>query len=321
MQGLLPMKTQFVSMLQEGDKVNDYFVAARKDLRTMNNGGKFLGMVFRDKTGEVGGIMWNNAAEVARLFEVGDVVNVRGTVGVYQDRLQVRADAVLPLKENEYRRDDLVATPDDAESDIRRLREILAEVQNPHLRALVDAFLTDTAFMEEFSHAAAGKKWHHAYPGGLAKHCYEIARIVVTMVELFPTLNKDLLLTGVLVHDIGKLEEMSHDMLIDYTTAGKLVGHLELGADMVRKKMDGIEGFPEKLRLEVLHLILSHHGELVNGSPVVPKTPEAIVLHLADNLDAQTDAFMRVVEETRERGEYWSEYLPLIERQIWTRGR
>ena len=313
------MKRQYVSSLQEGDQVNDYFLAARKDLREQSNGNKFLGMVFKDKTGEIGAILWTNAASVARLFEVGDVVNVRGTVSSYQDRLQVRVDQVLPLRESDYSTEDLVAVPEDRTTVLGTYRGILDSITDPWLQKLMARFLGDSAFMARFTEASAGKKWHHAHPGGLLRHCYEMSRLALTLCELYPNINRDLLLVGVFLHDIGKLDEMSHDLLVDYTTAGKLLGHLEIGSSMVQREIDAIEGFPEELRLHLLHGILSHHGELVNGSPMVPKTLEAIVLYHCDNLDAQADAITRIVRETREKRLEWSEFIPLIDRQIWTR--
>ncbi len=313
------MKKQFVNLLEEGDVVNDYYLAVRKDLRDTQSGGKFLGMVFRDKTGEIGAVLWNNAETIASHFDLGDVVNVRGTVNSYQNRLQVRVDQVLPLKQDEYDADDLVYTPEDTKHASEELIKQLKTVENPWLRKLVDAFIEDTAFMESFSSAAAGKKWHHAFPGGLMQHCYEMGRIAETVCELFPQIDRDLLLAGVFLHDIGKLHELSQGMYVDYTTEGKLVGHLQIGCNMANRKMDAIEGFPENLRMEIQHLILSHHSELELGSPVVPKTLEAIALAHIDNLDAQTDAFRRVIEETTGKRQEWSDYIALISRQIWTK--
>lgn len=301
--------------------MNDYFIAVRKDLREQQKGGKFLGMVFKDRTGEIGGILWNNAVAVSRMFELGDVVNVRGTITSYQDRLQVRVDQVLPLRDEEYNLADLIYTPDNTQEVSGKFRAIMETVQNEWLRKLVFSFLDDAAFMERFAMAAAGKKWHHAYRGGLIQHCYELARLATAVSEVFPRLDRDVLLAGVLVHDIGKLDEMTHDLFVEYTTAGKLIGHLAIGADMVQRRMDAIPGFPEPLRLQVLHCVWSHHGELVNGSPVVPKTLEALVLYHIDNLDAQADAFMRIMDETRDKGQTWSEYIQMIDRQVWTKER
>ncbi len=312
-------KTQFVEVLQEGDAVNDYFVAIRKDLRTQQNGGKFLGMVFKDRTGEIGGILWNNAASVARLFELGDVVNVRGLVVSYQGRLQIRVEQVLPLKEDEYARADLVAEPEDTGEVLGKLRAGLESIQDEWLGALVKSYLDDEVFMGRFTAAAAGKKWHHAYPGGLLQHCYEVSRIAECVCEMFSSINRDLLLAAVFLHDIGKLDEMTQDLFVEYSTEGKLLGHLYMGAKDIEVRIAAIDGFPEMLRLQLMHCVLAHHGELVNGSPIVPKSIEAVVLYHCDNLDAQADAFERVSEETRKKGQPWSDYIPLIERQIWAK--
>ncbi len=311
------MKRQFVETLQEGDRLNDYFVAVRKDLRDQQNGGKFLGMVFKDRTGEIGGVLWNNAASVAQQFEAGDVVHVKGLVATYQDRLQVRVEHVTPIREADYDKRDLVYVHPDAAQFVARFRSIMDTLQEPCLVRLTRSFLDDPEFMIRFETASAGKRWHHECRGGLVQHCYEMARLAEVLCELYPNIQRDLLLTGILLHDIGKLDEMTHDLSVDYTTAGKLLGHLVIGADIVRRKMDEIPDFPETVRLHLLHCILAHHGEYVNGSPVLPKTPEAVALFHLDNLDAQANAFTRIVEETRQRGQNWSDYISLIDRQLW----
>ncbi len=313
------MKNQYINGLQEGEHINDVFIATRNDLRTKQDGGKFLGMVFKDRTGEIGGIMWNNAAEVSRMFQVGDVVNVKGKVNSYQGRLQLQVERVLPLRDGEYDVSDLVFTPEGTKEDLSGLRSILETVENQWLKGLLESFLQDTDFMARFTAAAAAKKWHHEYRGGLVRHVYEMCRLGETMCALYPNINRDLLITAIFLHDIGKLEEMTHDLCVEYTTVGRLLGHVHIGAEMATAKIGGIEGFPEKLRLEVLHCILSHHGELQYGSPVVPKSLEAIVLHHIDNLDAQAAAFTRIIQDSKDKGQAWSEYMPLIDRMIWNR--
>lgn len=313
------MKNQYVNLLQEGDRVNDYFVATRKDLRSKQDGGKFLGMVLKDKTGEIGGILWNNAVDTARTFEAGDVVNVRGVVSLYQGRLQVRIEQVTPLSESDYNLCDLINKLENSQEITTKFESILGTIENRFCKALLESFWNDAEFKERFLQAMAGKKWHHEYAGGLLHHCYEMTRLALTLCELYPDINRDVLLTAIFLHDIGKVYEMSHGLASEYTTEGKLLGHLHIGCDMVQQKMDAMPSFPEKLRLELLHCILSHHGELVNGSPVTPKTIEAIALHHIDNLDAQTAAFSRIIRETREKGMEWSEYLPLIDRVIWAK--
>ncbi len=315
------MKNQYVNTLQEGDYVNDYFIAIRKDVRSKQSGGKFLGMVFKDRTGEIGGVMWNNAVDTANMFELGDVVNVRGRVNLYQNRLQLQVEQVLPLNESDYNLEDLIHTPGNLDADLAAFKKVLDTVQHPKLKELIACFWNDTEFLQQFKIAAAAKKWHHEYQGGLLRHCLEMSRIAELMCELYPNIDRDVLLVGVFLHDLGKLEEMSHEMFSDYTNAGKLLGHLQIGCDMLQKHINTIADFPEKLRLELLHMLLSHHGELAHGSPVLPKTLEAIVLHHIDNLDAQAAAFSRIVHETKEKRQEWSDYMPLIERVVWTKGK
>ena len=313
------MKRQFVDGLQEGDQVNDYFVAVRKDLRPQHSGGKFLGMVFKDRTGEIGGILWNNAASIAQMFEVGDVVNVRGNITRYQDRLQVRVDQVLPLRKEEYDNDDLVYVPEHISDTANRYRELVGTIQNEWLVKLLREFTGNDELMARFEGAAAGKRWHHAYSGGLIEHCYEMSRIAETVCELFPALDRDLLLTAIFFHDIGKVDEMSQDLCVEYTTEGKLLGHLIIGTQMLRDAARRIEGFPQTLEMQLAHCILAHHGEYANGSAVLPKTMEAVVLYHIDNLSAQANATERLVDEARERQQEWTEYITHMDRQLWTK--
>jgi 3'-5' exoribonuclease len=315
------MKTQFVQSLQEGDVINDYFVAVRKDLREQPHGGKFLGMVFKDRSGEIGGIMWNGAAGAARTFEQGDVVNVRGTVASHQERLQIRVDQIVALCEKDYDMGDLIASTGDVDTGWESYRETLLSVKNPWLHALLEQFLSDEELMARLKVASAGRKWHHSARGGLVQHCREMTAIAMTMCELFPILDRDLLIAAIFLHDIGKVDEMNHGLVIEYTTPGKLVGHLSLGAEMVHAKIAQVPDFPRDLTLQLLHCILSHHGEMSHGSPVVPKTMEALVLYHCDNMDAQADAFLRIIEESRGRGQVWSDYIPSIDRQVWTKER
>ncbi|HOV60676.1 MAG TPA: HD domain-containing protein [Candidatus Hydrogenedentes bacterium] len=313
------MKRQYVAELRDGDRVNDYFLVVRKDLRARQNGGRFLGLVLRDKTGEIGAVAWDGVDALSRLFEVGDVVAARGMVHTFQGRPQVRIESIAALNPGDYDLADLKGTSQDPTEDRERYLARLREVEHPDLKRLLRVFLDDTQLMDRFCLASAGKKWHHEYAGGLLRHCLEMTCLAETLCELFPELNRDLLVTAIFFHDIGKLEEMTHDLVVDYTDAGKLLGHLHLGATLLERAIARLDTFPEELRLRLIHCVLSHHGELQNGSPVTPRTAEAVALHFIDNLDAQTEAFLRVIRETRSRGQDWSDYLPLVDRVIWAR--
>ncbi|NLN93528.1 MAG: HD domain-containing protein [Candidatus Hydrogenedens sp.] len=311
------MKNQYISMLQEGDRINDYFLATRKDLRTKTSGGKFLGSSLKDKTGEIGAVMWSNAVEAAATFNVGDAIHVRGVVGSHQGRLQIRMEQIMPLRPEDYAIEDLLYAPENTEAIREAYSKTLESITNPHCKALVDSFWKDDAFQERFCQAAAGKKWHHEFTGGLLHHCHEMSCLAETMCGILPELNRDLLLTAVFLHDIGKLKEMDHGMAVDYTTEGKLLGHIYLGCEMVQLKISAQPAFPERLKMEVLHCMLAHHGSLENGSPVTPRSLEALVLHHIDNLNAQAAAFARIIRESRSKSQEWSDYIPIIERAIW----
>lgn len=311
------MKRQFVADLTDGDVVNDYFVATRKDLRSSQNGNKFLGMVFRDKTGDIGGIHWTNPTGVAGGFEVGDVVNVKGRVQTYQERLQLKVDQVLPLSDGDFDTDDLAESLVDVSHVTDGYRALLGTIADPYLKQLMDSFLSDETFMKSFEDSAAGKRWHHGYRGGLLEHCYEMAQLVDGVCKVFPVLNRDVMLAATLLHDAGKLEELTQDLAFEYTDAGKLLGHIVMGVQMAEAKMRAIPGFPETTRLHLLHLIVSHHGTLDNGSPMIPKSREALVFSRIDDIGAQMNAWTRVIDETRQRKDKWSEFVPLINQQIW----
>jgi len=315
------MKNQYIANLQEGDEVNDYFIITRKDLRDQPSGDKFLGFVIRDKTGEMGGVLWEKPVEIAQRIEVGDVAVVKGTIRIYKDRLQIHATNIIPLADEQYSKDDLIL-PEMPNTDnyIKELWTILDSMRDPWLKKLVNSFRNDSKLMSALESVPAAKKWHHELRGGLLRHCYELIKLAQAVCDLYPKVNKDLLITACFLHDIGKVHELSADQLyIDYTDAGKLIGHVVEGALIVSEKIKMIDGFPEDLRLHLLHCILSHHGEYENGSPVLPKTLEAMILHHLDNLDAQANALTRIEQDTLKKGDKWSEFITLISRQIWTK--
>ncbi len=314
------MKYQYVADLHEGDQINDYFLLIRKDLRDQPSGGKFLGFVVQDKTGEIGGILRENPIEVSEKLSVGDVVVIKGTVKLYKEQLQIHATNIIPLTSEHYSIDDLVIPQEPIEKFQKEFWNILDSVSNIWLKKLIEKIRSNPHIIQGFIRAPAAKRWHHNLRGGLLRHTYEMMKIAETVCELYPNVNRDLLITLCFLHDIGKIEELSQSQLfVEYSDSGKLIGHLVQGALLVDKTISEIENFPDDLRLQILHGIISHHGELEKGSPIVPKTLEAIILHHIDFLDSQTNAVSKIERETLIRGEKWSEYLPLLGRQIWTK--
>jgi 3'-5' exoribonuclease len=311
------MKKMFAADLVAGAVVDDVFVLASKSLREYAKGW-FLSLVLSDRTGSINAIQWEDAESIDRSFKPGDLVRVSGTVSSYNGAPQIRLERIGYYDRRQADLSDFIESLPNPEDVLRRLRELLDTVNDVWLKRLNQAFLADSQFMQQFQTAAAAKAWHHAFRGGLLKHTTELVELAAAVAPHFPEARRDFLLTGAFLHDVGKIHELETDLVIEYSTVGRLVGHVVLGNQMALDKMREIPDFPAEHRLLLQHLILSHQGELEFASPVVPKALEAILLHHLDDLNAQTTAFLRIIRESRERGAEWSEYQRLINRQIWT---
>jgi 3'-5' exoribonuclease len=313
-------KNAWIGDLSEGTSVDDLFLLDECDLRRARNGATYLSLVLSDRTGRVAGVKWDSREEEARSVVPGDPVRVKGFVEAYKGQRQivVRQIAAVPRSETELE-DFLPASSRDPEAMLAELRQLLGEVRTPPLLALAEAFLADERFVEAFRRAPAAAKLHHAYLGGLLEHTLGVARATVAVAGLYPALDRDLLLVGAFLHDVGKTEELAAEKTLAYTDRGKLLGHISIGAGMVGAKAAGIEGFPPELLDRLLHMVLSHHGRLEFGSPRLPMTAEALVLHLLDDLDAK----VRAVESLREgeRKGNWSDYIQGFERAFFLGGK
>ncbi|MCD6288550.1 MAG: HD domain-containing protein [Candidatus Hydrogenedentes bacterium] len=311
-------KTVYVRDLAANMAVKQPFIVINKDLRSSEKGGAYLLVTLGDRTGDIPGIQWTYAAQSARGFEPGDVVVAAGTVSTYQGKLQLRIESITRTEQELVDLRDYVRAVADTDELFGKLRALLDTVQDEHLRRLIGLFLEDEPFMRRFKESPAGKRWHHALVGGLLLHTYEVMSICDHMCKLYPSANRDIVITAAFLHDLGKVYELERGVVRDYTVEGRLLGHIVIGTQMALDRIRRIDGFPEELRLHIEHAVLSHQGELVQESPVVPKTLETCIVYHADNLDAQTNAFLQIKERTEERGEAWSEYIGLIGRQVWT---
>lgn len=310
------MKKTWAAGLTPPATIDDLFAVASKSLREYARG-NFLSLVLADRSGSLNGVLWEDADAMDRALKTGDIVRVSGAVQSYNGNPQVKIDRIGLVDPGTVDLSDFRASLENPAEVEAKLRALLATVENPWLRRLADAFLDDEAFMARFRDAPAAKGWHHGFFGGLLLHTTELVELGSVIAPLFPTANRDLLLTAAFLHDLGKIHELEGDLAIDYSTIGRLVGHIVLGNQMALDRMRDIEGFPSDLRMQLQHLILSHQGELAFASPVVPKTLEAILLHHIDDLNAQANAFLRIIRETKARGSEWSDYQRIIERQIW----
>ncbi len=313
------MGRQFIADLTEGQQVQGTFsVRQRRLVPFRDTPGQYLALVLGDRTGEVAARMWDQAEEAAGLFTEGDVVEVTGRVESYRGQLELRLDRIRPCAEGEYDRSDFVATGKlDGEEAKEKLLEWVASVENPDLRLLLHTVFGDREILDSFAECPGSKSLHHAHLGGLIHHTLCVLAMLQATCEAHPELDRDLLITGGLLHDLGKIQELAIvGTTIDYTDVGRLVGHIVLTDRMVMERIRDLPDFPEELAVRLTHLLLSHHGQKEYGAPVLPMTPEACALHYADNLDAHVQFFGEVVE-AGPPGNRWSEYQRLLDRYIY----
>lgn len=300
---------------EQGQRIEG-FVALRKVERKEHPGGERLILELGDQSGRIDGVMWDGYQEVFDLLVAGDVVKVRGIVGVFRDKPQVKVEMIRPAHSGEAHPEDFLPRSHiDAGELAKNFDACLESLTNPHLRELMKRLFEPDNLREKYLSAAAGKLWHHNTVGGLVEHSLNVVRICESACEMYEGLDRDLLVCGALLHDIGKIEQYEMKAAIDYSTEGRLVGHINTGDSRVAHTIAGMDDFPVELAYALRHLIVSHQGELEKGSPVVPMMPEAFVLNLADELDSKMGALRRIAEKTGDAD--WSEYVNLIGRYIY----
>jgi 3'-5' exoribonuclease len=304
-------------MSKAGERVERVMVVARKDWRESVNG-RFLLFQFSDKDGPLKGVLWQPTDEVDRDVKVDDVVRIKGELKQYQGAYELHVATIVKLNEKEYDPAQfLPAASGRIEGVYDEILGLVASIENEHLKTLLQRIFANDDFKERFMRSPAARVWHHSYLGGLAQHVRDMARIAERSAEVYPEIDRDLLITGVLVHDLGKVEELQVTNRIDYSDSGRLLGHIVLGFQAIDGHIREIEGFPTELALKLKHMILSHHGSQEHGSPIVPMTPEAILLHYIDNLDAQVRGTLQTLD--RDAGHFgkWTEYVKMLDRFIY----
>ena len=305
-----PART-FVRELAEGDDVAAAFVVRDRDRRTRKNGEDFVRLVIADRTGSVDAVAWEAVEECFDCSAPGSIVFVEGRFTVHpQYGSKITVKTMRAARLDEYDDDDLAEGPsvsvDQLESE---LRELIATIQHPQLQALLARlFGPESRVYRRFREAPAAKYYHQAYRHGLLDHTVSVAQAVSAAAAAFPGLDRDVAVTGALLHDIGKIQAYNTDPLaIDLTDAGRLLGEIPLGYYLVRRTIETIDGFDPELAQAILHIVLSHHGKLENGSPVVPATREAALVHAMDNLGGTLGSFDRIERQLPD-GESWSRF-------------
>jgi len=301
-------------MMKAGQAVDDIFVARDKKQAYKKDGDPYLSLVLVDRSGSMRAVAWDNVPLISKAFAAGDYVRVRGDVREYRDTLQVVVrglERANPAKVDAT--DFLPATERDVDKMLDRLIHTSQTVENKHLSSLLAAFFEDKAFVDLFKKAPAAKKMHHAYLGGLLEHTLSIVRLIEAISGHYKGVDQDLLLTGGILHDIGKVYEFSYETHIDYSDAGRLLNHIVIGAEMLERKINAIKDFPENLALVLKHMIVSHHGTRDFGSPEPPKTLEAIILNYLDDLDAKVSA-VRTFMDAEDPQATWTSYHRVLDR-------
>jgi 3'-5' exoribonuclease len=310
-QSLTPPDKRPIRRLADGEEVDRVLLVRSAARRQKRNGEPYLKLELGDAGGAVEGVVWDSVDEIAPVAVAGAILRVAGRFcvdGRYGPCITVRA--VRPAAEGEYDLADLLEGPPvPYEKMAAALEELIGTVQRPYLRALLRSLLDrDTRVGRRWHEAPAAKFYHQAYRHGLLEHSLSVAQGVSALAATFPGIDRDVAVTGALLHDIGKVQAYrSSNGAIDLTDAGKLLGEIPLGYYLVRRAIEGIEGFPAEAAQSVLHIILSHHGKLEHGSPVVPCTREATLVHFIDNLGGNLGSFDRI-EKALADGARWSDF-------------
>jgi 3'-5' exoribonuclease len=311
------MKSPYVSDLKPNQVITTTLLVHIKDVRQKKSGEPYLSLLLGDRTGEVDAKMWDNVADVIDTFERDDFVKVKGLLQIFQNRPQLTIHKMARVVDTDVDfADYFPASTRDPGEMFAELRGIVAGVQNPHLRALLDAFVDDEPLARMYRIAPAAKHVHHAYLGGLIEHVLSVCNLCRATAAHYRYVDLDLLLTGAVLHDVGKVAELTYDRSFGYSSEGQLLGHIVIGLRLLHDKLQRFPDFPSKLRVLVEHMIVSHHGELEFGSPKVPMFPEALLLHHLDNLDSKMESMRSLVAKDRYVEGCWTGYNPSLERSL-----
>jgi 3'-5' exoribonuclease len=312
------MKSIFVRDFTDGQAVVSLFLVHEKEIRTSPRTGKsWLQLSLGDRTGTISAKMWENFDSLVATFDRDDVIHIRGRVKTYNGEKELTLEQIVPAVDRDYEMGDFLPhTRYDVEKLYGDLRAAVASVKNPFLQRLLSSIVDDPEIAPRLKRAPAAMTMHHAYIGGLLEHVVSLLGLASALCVHYPELDRDLLVTGTILHDLGKTEELHYGRRIDYTTQGKLLGHITIGAMMIRKKIDAIPGFPPPLAVLVEHLVLSHHGSLEFASPVVPQTREALALHFIDDIDSKMAAARATYENAEAAGGQWTDRNPALRRAL-----
>lgn len=307
-----------LKQLKNQDKVDHFLLLSNFSIKSAKTGKNFLDMELRDDSSSLNAKMWNGFEQFLDQLIPGVILKVNGIIDEFNNQLQIKIDKLKAANPNEN-----ITVEDFLPKSKRSLDEMEAEfgtainsINSIKLKLLLKNIFTAKNF-NKYKKVPAGKSWHHAYISGLLEHTLEIVKICELMCKFHPEANRDLLVAGAILHDFGKIEELDFKSGFDYTDKGKLLGHIVIAANIIENESNKIDDFPEELKNQLLHLVLSHQGKLEYASPVTPKTLEAIILYQADELSAKANAYKNAIAAEKESGNKWTKYLPLAETSLY----
>jgi len=315
-------KGLFIDTLPHDGVVTFLALVREKELKPKRNGGVYLHLVLADRTGELDAKIWDSPQETSALFDRDDIVKVRGTIELYHDRPQLIVQRIRRCEQGEFQEADFCPASDrDPDEMFAELRGFVESVADANLRVLLVSILEDADVAGSLKLAPAAMRVHHAFRSGLLQHTVSLCGLAEAIVRRYPRLNRDLLIAGAVLHDIGKVEELEVSRRLGYTTRGQLVGHVALGLEILERHTARLQGFPVELKTVLQHLIVSHHGELDKGALKQPMLPEALAISIMDLLDARLEQAWTLIDQAP-KDEEWTVYAPSLGRQLyrWPQG-
>jgi len=318
------MKDFYISdcVQHENKVITSSFVVAIKQVKPKKTGEPYLALTLGDRSGQIEAKMWDNVEEAIDAFEQDDFVKIKGLLNKYKNRFQLTIHKLRRLDDSEVDFGDyLPKTTKNIEELWQTLAAFVTSFQNPHLKALLHSFMADPQIAEAYRAAPAAKTLHHAYIGGLLDHVVSLFRSCDLVSRNYPQIDRDLLLTGAFLHDIGKIHELSYTRSFTYTTQGQLLGHMIIELEMLHAKIAQLPSFPAELKALLEHMIISHHGQYEFGSPKLPMFPEALMLHYLDDLDSKMESMRAQFQREAETESPWTSYNPSLGRPLLNSAR
>lgn len=317
----LHLKKVFVEDIQEREQISSPFLVRDKIIGMAKNGRPYMTLKLMDRSGEVEGRIWDRVDEMSARFEKDDFVQVAGKASVYMGKMQLIVQDLERVEETSIELADfLPVSRRGGDEMVAELTLLVEALSDPHLKSLMQAFLADEAFMAGYKRAPAAKAMHHVYLGGLLEHSLAVAALANDISQRYPDINRDLLVVGALLHDAGKVVELRYQRSFEYTDAGKLLGHIMIGVELVEEKLRSLQDFPVELAIHLKHLLLSHHGQYEYGSPKRPKTMEAVILNFIDDLDSKINGVQTHIAREPDSDSSWTQYHRLYDRYFFKGG-